>query len=307
MAQSRDGEEPQAARWPVSVYTIAIPHMTPDEAVEEIKAAGYEGVEWRLERPYVEVSRQPVRVHRNDKCLVEPTPEALAAARRACERVGLRISGLGLNSEFNVPGAAARAFELAEAAGAPRIRIQCGSIQAGQSHAAAYESALRLCEAYTQEAARHDVKVVVHQHYGTVIASAGQVLRVLSQFDPHLIGCIYDPGNMYIEGYEDFRLGLSILGEYVDHVHLKNARFARAVNARSWHREWAPLDDGVVDFRYLFQTLEESGYDGWIVMSDVGESRGDREMLRDNRTLLTRLIAEGVAGAHVPEEQQSLR
>jgi sugar phosphate isomerase/epimerase len=275
----------------------------PDEAAEEIKAAGYEGVEWRLEQPYVELSRQPIRVHRNDTCLVEPTPEALTAARRACERVGLRISGLGLNSEFNVPGAAALAFELADAAGAPRIRIQCGSIQAGQSHAAAYESALRLCEAYTREAAHHEAKVVVHQHYGTVIASAGQVLRVLSKFDPRLIGCIYDPGNMYIEGYEDFRLGLSVLGKYVDHVHLKNARFARAVNAHSWHREWAPLDDGVVDFRYLFQALEEVGYDGWIVMSDVGESRGDREMLRANRTLLTRLIDEGVADAHAARKQ----
>jgi sugar phosphate isomerase/epimerase len=285
-----------ATRWPVSTYTIAIPHMTVQEAPAEVKAAGYEGIEWRVEPPYVDVSRQPVRVHRNDKCLVEPTPEAMTAARHECERVGLRISGLGLPQEFNIPDAAKSAFELAEVAGVQRIRIQCGSIQGGQSAAAAYESAVRLCDAYVKEAAHHEgIKVVVHQHYGTIIASAGQVYRVLSQFDPRLIGCIYDPGNMYIEGYEDYRLGLSILGDYVAHVHLKNVRFARAVNARTWHKEWAPLDDGVVDFRYLFQVLEEFGYDGWIVMSDVGETRDERDMLPYNRGLLTQMISDGVA------------
>jgi sugar phosphate isomerase/epimerase len=271
--------------------------MTPGEAVGEVKAAGYEGIEWRVEPPYVEVSRQPVRVHRIDRCLIEPTPEGMLAARRACERVGLRISGLGLPSGFNVPEAAERAFSLADIAGASRIRIQCGSTYGGQSLASAYESAVRLCEAYVKQASRHAVKVLVHQHYGTIVASAGQVHRVLSQFDPRLIGCIYDPGNMYIEGYEDFRIGLSLLGEYVAHVHLKNVRFARAVNAHTWHKEWAPLDDGVIDFRYLFQVLEEVGYDGWIVMSDVGETRDEREMLRVNRALLTRLISEGVAQA----------
>src|SRR5712691_2111763 len=131
------GLPPSAARWPVSAYTIAIPHMSPEEAVDEVKAAGYEGIEWRLEPRHAEVSRQPIRVHRNDKCLIEPTPAARAAARKWCERTGLHISGLGLPSEFNVPGAAARAFELADVAEATRIRIQCGSTASGQSQAAA--------------------------------------------------------------------------------------------------------------------------------------------------------------------------
>jgi sugar phosphate isomerase/epimerase len=120
--------------------------------------------------------------------------------------------------------------------------------------------------------------------------------RLLSRYDPRSIGCIYDPGNMFVEGFEDYRVGLGMLGSYVAHVHLKNIRYAHGLMVDAWHREWSPLDDGLVDLRQLFEALDEIGYKGWIVMSDVGESREETAMLRYNHALVSREMEAALGG-----------
>jgi sugar phosphate isomerase/epimerase len=269
--------------------------MTPEEAVTAVKAAGYEGIEWSVHVHGPELSHQPTRLHRNDRCFLEPTADALSHARRLCEDAELRISGLGLGGQFNRVEGIQQAFELAEIAGSRLIRIQAGHTLEGQSFAAAFDASVRLCEAYAREAEHHDVKVVLHQHWGTATASASSLYRLLSRFDPRHIGCIYDPGNMAVEGYEDYRLGLGMLRDYVAHVHLKNVRYAHGLLVDAWHREWAPLDDGLVDLRYLFGALREIDYRGWIVMSDVGESRAEEAMLHFNHEFLVQEMREGVS------------
>jgi len=277
------------SRWRLSAYTIALPHMTPEQAVRAVRTAGYSGIEWSVHFHAPESSRQPARLHRNDLCFIEPTPEALRRARELSEAEGLEISGLGLGGKFNRIEGVTEAFALAEIAGARRIRIQAGSTLEGQSFAEAFEAASRLCEAYAREAPRHDgIQVVLHQHWGTATASASTLYRLLSRFDPRHLGCIYDPGNMCVEGFEDYRIGLGMLREYVAHVHLKNVRYAHGLMVDGWHREWAPLDDGMVNLRTLFAALDEIGYRGWIVMSDVGESREERAMLQHNFDFLSR-------------------
>jgi sugar phosphate isomerase/epimerase len=278
-----------STRWPLAAYTITLPHLTPGEAVVAVRDAGYAGIEWSVHFHPQYISRQPTRLHRNDVCYVEPKPEAVKHARALSESAGLRISGLGLGGQFNRPEGARSAFDLGEIAGAPFIRIQAGSTLEGASYASAFDAAVRVCDAYVREAERHpDVKVVLHQHWGTVTASASSLHRLLSRYEPRYIGCIYDPGNMVVEGFEDYRIGLGLLGEYVAHVHLKNVRHAHGLMVDAWHREWAPLDDGLVDLRHLFGALDEIGYQGWIVMSDVGESRAETAMLRYNHAFLSR-------------------
>jgi sugar phosphate isomerase/epimerase len=283
-----------SSHWRLSAYTIALPHMTPEEAVTAVKAAGYDGIEWSVHFHDADASVQPTRLHRNDRCFLEPTVEALSHARRMCETAGLQISGLGLGGKFNRIEGVAEAFRLADVAGCQIIRIQAGSTLEGQSFTEAFQSAVRLCDAYATEAARHDVKVVLHQHWGTATANASSLFQLLSRFDPKNIGCIYDPGNMFVEGHEDYRIGLGMLRDYVAHVHLKNVRYAHGLMVDAWHREWAPLDDGLVDYGYLFAALHEIGYRGWIVMSDVGESREENAMLRYNHEFLVQQMSEGV-------------
>jgi sugar phosphate isomerase/epimerase len=290
----------RSSLWRLSAYTISTPHMNPSEAAVSVKAAGYDGIEWAVHENRSGGSRQPTRLHRNDKGFILPTPEALSEARRISDDADLPISGLGMTGTLCTPARVGEALRLAEIAGTSQLRLHGGSTLEGQTYAEAYEETVRICEAWSKVAKGTGVKGVLHQHWGTAIASAGQVYRVVSQFDPELIGCIYDPGNMAVEGYDDYRLGVELLGPYVAHVHLKNVRYGHAVMGGAWHSEWAPLDDGQVDLHRLFGALRDNGYAGWIVMSDVGESRDDAEMLRYNNGFLRQIMADVEAEAAQP-------
>jgi hypothetical protein len=70
----------------------------------------------------------------------------------------------------------------------------------------------------------------------------------------------------------------------------------------AWHREWAPLDDGLVDLRYLFAALDEIDYRGWIVMSDVGESRANAQCCATTTSFSCRM-----AGAQGTDDGSSSR
>jgi sugar phosphate isomerase/epimerase len=93
---------------------------------------------------------------------------------------------------------------------------------------------------------------------------------------------IFDPGNMAREGFEDYRIGVELLGPYLAHVHLKNAAFEPPEDDGVWQPRWTPLADGVVDFDLLFEALDTSGYDGWFVIEDFSAARPTREALEHN-------------------------
>ncbi len=98
----------------------------------------------------------------------------------------------------------------------------------------------------------------------TLCPSASLAHRLVSYFDPETIGVIYDPGNMVHEGFEDYRIGLELLGPYLAHVHLKNAAFSWPEgDGGVWTPRWAPLEDGVVNLPQLFNALHAVDYAGW--------------------------------------------
>ncbi len=101
---------------------------------------------------------------------------------------------------------------------------------------------------------------------------------------------IYDAGNMVFEGFENYRLGLELLGPYLAHVHLKNARFVACEDGIQ-RAEWSPLEDGAVDFPKLLEALHGVGYDGWLVVEDFSAARPSREALRHNLKFIRELLA----------------
>ncbi|MBS1251453.1 MAG: Inosose dehydratase [Anaerolineales bacterium] len=143
------------------------------------------------------------------------------------------------------------------------------------------------------EALAHDygVKALIETHHRTICPSASLAYRLVSHFDPETIGVIYDPGNMVHEGFEDYRIGLELLGPYLAHVHLKNAAFSRPEgDGGVWTPHWAPLEDGVVDFPQLFDALHEVDYAGWLVVEDFSAARPSREALRHNLAFIQQFL-----------------
>ncbi len=67
-------------------------------------------------------------------------------------------------------------------------------------------------------------KIVIEIHTGLPTPSAGLALHVLQHFDPEKLGAILDLPNLAREGLTAPAVSVSVLGEYVDHLHVGGAR-----------------------------------------------------------------------------------
>src|SRR5215218_10115611 len=64
----------------VGVFTVGLPDLTPEEAVRELKDAGYDGVEWRVTRVPEEARGEEFTFWGNNLCTLEATEEAMRFA-----------------------------------------------------------------------------------------------------------------------------------------------------------------------------------------------------------------------------------
>jgi sugar phosphate isomerase/epimerase len=269
----------------VGVFTVSLPDLTPDEAVREIKDAGYDGVEWRVTHVPEELRSDEPSFWGNNLCTLEPTVEEARRARRLSEEAGLEIPGLGTYVALGDLEAAHEAMRFAVTAGVPQVRVGAGAPD-GRPYEELFDAAREFLAGVEDLARSHGVKALIEIHHKTICPSASLAQRLVSSFDPGLVGVILDPGNMAQEGFEDYRIGAELLGPYLAHVHIKNSAFERPAGGGVWEPRWAPLEDGVVDFGQVFEALEHVGYDGWLVMEDFSGVRPSREALKFNLEFL---------------------
>ena len=269
----------------VGVFTVSLPDLTPDEAVREIKDAGYDGVEWRVARVPDEVKGEEPSFWGNNLCTLAPTEEEAQRARRISEEAGLEIPGLGTYVSVGDLEAADEAMRFAVTAGVPQVRVGAGAPD-GRPYEELFDAAREFLAGVEDLARSHGVKALIEIHHKTICPSASLAQRLVSSFDPGLVGVILDPGNMAQEGFEDYRIGAELLGPYLAHVYIKNSAFERPAGGGVWEPRWAPLEDGVVDFGQVFEALEHVGYDGWLVMEDLSGVRPSREALKFNLEFL---------------------
>ena len=265
----------------VGVFTVGLPDLTPEEAVRELKDAGYDGVEWRVARVPEDLRGEEPSFWGNNLCTLAPTEEDARRARRLSEEAGLQIPGLGTYVGVGDLEAAEEAMRFAVTAGASQVRVGAGAPD-GRSYEALFAAAREFLAGVEVLARTHEVKALVEIHHRTICPSASLAHRLVSAFDPDLVGVILDPGNMAQEGFEDYRIGAELLGPYLAHVHIKNSAFERPAGGGVWEPRWAPLEDGVVDFGLVFEALDHVGYSDWLVMEDFSGVRPSREALRHN-------------------------
>jgi sugar phosphate isomerase/epimerase len=265
----------------VGVFTVGLPDLTPEEAVRELRDAGYDGVEWRVARVPEDVKSEKPSFWGNNLCTLAPTEEEARRARRLSEEAGLEVPGLGTYVGVGDLEAAEEAMRFAVTAGAPQVRVGAGAPD-GRPYEELFAAASAFLAEVEELARTHGVKAVVEIHHRTICPSASLAHRLVSAFDPDFVGVILDPGNMAQEGFEDYRIGAELLGPYLAHVHIKNSAFERPVGGGVWEPRWAPLEDGVVDFGLVFEALDHVGYSEWIVMEDFSGVRPSKEALKHN-------------------------
>lgn len=118
------------------------------------------------------------------------------------------------------------------------------------------------------------IKLCFHHHMGTVVQTEEEIDRLMANTDPELFGLLFDCGHLAYCG-EDY---MSVLNKYADrirHVHLKDIRPEKVEQVKREHLSFLQgvrlgtftvPGDGVIDFTPIFDVLEKTGYEGYVLV-----------------------------------------
>lgn len=123
-------------------------------------------------------------------------------------------------------------------------------------------------------AADRGFKLCFHHHMGTGCQTMEEVDRFLDATDPGLVWLLYDSGHFACTG-DDPVEAVKKYASRIGHVHLKDLR--RDVHAKVISEKMSFLQavragvftvpgDGSIDFPSIFKVLEDSEYQGWMVV-----------------------------------------
>lgn len=132
------------------------------------------------------------------------------------------------------------------------------------------ETLAALCE-------RHGVRAVYQLHHGMLVSSASAAWRLVEGLPAAHVGIELDPGNQSFEGTENWAFAAGLLGEYLAAVGVKDTVVVRdsargADSDKGWHRRWAPIDEGVTNWRELSICLKRVGFSGPFVFMPFYDS-----------------------------------
>ena len=119
-----------------------------------------------------------------------------------------------------------------------------------------------------------DMYLTFHHHMGTVVQTEEEIDRFMDSVDPNYVFLLFDSGHCTFAGIDPVK----VLSKYIDrtrHIHLKDVRMEMAKKSKEEH--WSFLKgvrngvftvpgDGDVDFAPLFDIIEKSGYEGYVLV-----------------------------------------
>jgi sugar phosphate isomerase/epimerase len=178
--------------------------------------------------------------------------------------------------------------------GARGVRVGTAGYDGKTPYDRVLAGTLKGWRAVAKLARRHGVKALLEIHMGTIVPSASAARRLAGAFDPREVGVIHDAGNMVYEGFENWQMGMEILGPYLAHVHVKNGSWAIRAGDPDGNLRWRcdadSLRHGAVSWADVILALRRVGYDGWLSLEDFSAGATD-EKLRDDVAYLRALLA----------------
>lgn len=192
-----------------------------------------------------------------------------------------------------------QAVKNAVAIGAPSLRINVPQYTGNQAFLPIWNKALEDYKRIEQLASQNGVRALLEIHMGTICPSASSARRFVEGLDPEHVGVIFDVGNMVYEGFENYRMGLEMLGNYLALVHVKNATAypfkTRDDSTVEWRFKFWPMHQGVADIRALITALLDVGYDGWISFEDFSTQMKLADRTKFNIDFLKHLLEDETA------------
>lgn len=279
-----------------AIFTVSLPDLAPEEALREIKAAGYDGVEWRVVDQDPALDGKPSYWNGN---LCTWSLKSLAAdapkIKRLVADAGLVMPTLGTYVNCGNLAEVELAMQGAVQLGVPQLRVAVPGYDGKVPYLPLRDRARDQYREVAAMAKQYQVRALIELHMGNILPSASAAASFVCGLDPAQVGIIHDAGNMAYEGYEQYGLGLAVLGPHLAHVHLKNTCWepagTRPDGTAAWRAVAAPLDRGIVDLTTLLRALRAVDYDGWISTEDFSTEANSIDKLRHNRELIRHLEA----------------
>lgn len=279
-----------------AVFTVSTPSMTPEEVAPRLKEYGYDGIEWRV----IDEKPNPPGMgfwHGNKSTVSFSELEANAPRiRQLAAENGLEMPALGTYVPASSLEDVETAMRGAVALGIKRLRINVARYDASEPFMPLWKRDREHYKRVAELARKYSVQALIEIHHRSVCPSASAARMYVEGMDAQHVGVIHDVGNMVYEGFENYRMGLEMLGDYLAHVHVKNARWFpekyREDKSLIWKCDAAPLHKGIADIRDLFEALQAVGYDGWITVEDFSTERPLDDRLKENLAFLKRVESE---------------
>ena len=258
--------EPRVAGAPISWGVIEIPDW------------GYQMPAERLLREAVSVGLKAMEAGPEDFLPTDP-----AEVRALLSKHGLGLVGGFVPAVLHEPSVRQEGLDLVERratffseAGADTLVLAAIPItgafeETADLDEAAWKELFENLRRAEEVCAGHNLTLVLHPHFGTVVETDEQLWRFLEGCET---GLCLDTGHQVIGGSDP----LEIAGKAADrvrHVHLKDVdrEVARRLGAReigfkeaARENAFRPLGEGDVDVARLLEVLDRSGYGGWYVL-----------------------------------------
>ncbi len=197
----------------------------------------------------------------------ENVAEALPRAVEALAKKNLAVPLITAHGELRDPTTPESQALVAAAGRAGVGRIKLGYFCGDPAKMSYAREGLRVRELFARWAelgARHGVKICYHTHSGRFLGqNAGGARWLVEGLDPRHFGIYLDAGHLCAEG-EEFAVGVSLAGEYLACVSLKDVLLERI--ERHGHgakkQSWVEAGQGLVDWTAVFAALRQAAYAG---------------------------------------------
>jgi len=124
------------------------------------------------------------------------------------------------------------------------------------------------------------------ENAGKLCHTDRELKRCIETVDRPNMKVTFDGGNFILAGCDSHEAA-ELLADKVAHVHVKS--FVSAPGNQPWPFRYCPIDEGLVDYRKIRDTLVGAGFDG--CMSFEPESRGESRWYH-SLDLLTQIVSE---------------
>jgi len=258
-----------------SVTTVLLPQLDLPEQCSLLQRCGYDGMELRVRRTPPERRTEQYSFWGRHKYDLPPDEFVRQAEqiRRIAADHGLTIPVLASNAPASDLEDVKYLAEGAAALGGAMVRLGCPPDPSkSKDYHARYAEAVDAYGKALEITGTLRLRVLIEIHANTIHVSPSMAWRIARNFPAEQIGVIYDLNNMSKIGFEEYDLGLQVLGPYVAHVHCGGWRPIPGepdeTGTIQWTWQGCHPGEGVINVKEAFAALRRHGYEGYVSLED---------------------------------------